>query len=310
MNNDNLSKKDLVDKLKLIDQLLINKSHEVETLKRIILSNISHEIRTPLNAIMGFSTLLIEEETNLTDREIFLEGIYSSSERLLKTVTNILEAAKIQSEEIKIKDDEIILEDLLEELKIYFDKEKEKEEKHNVKLKIKNDLNKKKVKVKTDPVILKKILTNLIDNALKFTEEGFIAFGYTLKNKSVQFHIIDTGVGIPKDKSKHIFSNFEQIEDSLVRKFGGLGMGLSISNQLTKLLGGKISLESEPDIGSFFTIDIPVKNIQYQDDEIFDEYLKNTNFTWPEETFYQLKNKSIENKHLYSNLNNRINVNY
>ena len=309
-NLNNLSQEELISKLKFTEKILINKSYEVENLKRMILSNISHEIRTPLNVIMGFATLLNDEETSIIDREIFINGIYTSSERLLKTVTSMLEAAKIQSKEIKIKDDEIILEDFLEELKTYFYREKEKEEKHNVKLKIKNDLNKKKVKVKTDPVILKKILTNLIDNALKFTEEGFVAFGYTLKNKSVQFHVIDTGVGIPKDKSKQIFSNFEQIEDSLVRKFGGIGMGLSISNQLTKLLGGKINFESEPNIGSFFTIDIPVKNIQYQNEEISDEYLKNINFTWPEETFYQLINKSIENKHLYSNLNNRINANY
>ena len=221
----------------------------------------------------------------------------------------MLEAAKLQSKEIKINNDEIILEDLLGELKTHFNKEKKRENKHSIKLKIKNDLNKKKVKIETDPVLLKKILTNLIDNALKFTTKGFIAFGYTLKNKSVQFHVIDTGIGIPKEKSKQIFNNFEQIEDPLIRKFGGLGMGLSISNQLAELLGGKISLESEPNTGSFFTIDIPVKNIQYQNDTMADEYIRNANFTWPEKTFFQLKNKNLENKQLYSNFNNRLNIN-
>ena len=312
MNNYNMSENKLEKKLKLTEQLLIKKSSEVENLKRMILSNISHEVRTPLNAIMGFSKLLINEEneTSNLDKEIFLKGIYSSGEKLLKIFTEMIEAAKIQSEEITINEDEIILDDLLEELKTYFQEEKKKEKKVNVKLKIKNDLNKKKVKVKCDPVIIKMILTKLIDNSLKFTEEGFVAFGYTLKNKSVQFHIIDTGVGIPKDKSKQIFNNFEQIENSFTRKYGGIGMGLSISNKLTELLGGKISFESEPNVGSFFTIDIPVKEIQFLNNPISDDYWKNANFTWPEETYYKLKNKSIINKQLYSNINNRININY
>lgn len=304
------SEKEIEKKLKLTEQLLINKSSEVENLKRMILSNISHEIRTPLNAIMGFSKLLInDEETNLIDKDIFLKGIYSSSEKLLQTITKMLEAAQIQAKEININNNEIVIEDLLEEIKIHFQKEKKKEKKVNVELKIKNDLDKKKAKIKTDPVILKKILTNLIDNALKFTEKGFVEIGYTLKNNSVQFHVIDTGIGIPKNKSEKIFHNFEQIEDTYCRKYGGLGIGLSISNQLTKLLGGEISLESKPNYGSFFTINIPIDNNQYQTNIFSNEFLKNTNFTWPEETFYKIKNKSIINKHIYSNKNNRININ-
>ena len=332
MKNSNLSIIELKNKLKKTEQLLINKSSEVENLKHIILSNINHEIRTPLNAIMGFSSLLLnKEEKNSLDEEIFLQGIYSSSERLLNTIEKMLEAAKIQSKEITINNDEIILEDLLEELKTHFQKEKEKKEKFKVNLKIKkqfqkkkkkkekfkvnlkikNDINKKKVKINTDQKILKKILINLIDNALKFTDEGFVIIGYTLKNNSVQFHVIDTGIGIPKNKNKQIFNNFEQIDNSIAKKYSGLGIGLSISNNLTNLLGGKIILESEPNIGSFFTIDIPVSNIEYLNNQISDEYLKNTNFTWPKKTFYQLKNKSIINKQPYINFdlnNDRINI--
>lgn len=144
MNNLELRNKKLEEKLKISEKKLIHKSNEVENLKRIILSNISHEIRTPLNAIMGFSSLLSQEEMNMIDKKIFLDGIHSSSERLLETISNILEASKIQSKEIKINKDDIILEDLMKDLKDYFNNEKERKGKHDIKLKIKNDISKKK----------------------------------------------------------------------------------------------------------------------------------------------------------------------
>lgn len=139
----------------------------------------------------------------------------------------------------------------------------------------------------------------MISNALKFTTDGFIAFGYTLKDNLVQFHVIDTGIGIPEEKAKKIFNSFEQGDNSLNKKYDGLGIGLSNSSELVKLLGGKIKLESEKNIGSFFTIDIHVNNIEYINNEISDKYIQNANLTWPSETYALAKNKMTG----YNNIN-------
>jgi len=238
------------------------KAEGSDRLKTEFLNNMSHEIRTPMNGILGFSNMLNEPDLEVEKRKYFVNIIQNSGNQLLHVIDDILEISRLGTKQVTVIDEEVCLNDLLLELFSIFDiKAKE----NKTPLYLKKELSDKQSTIITDKSKLNKILSNLLENALKFTNEGFIEFGYNLKSedKSVELEIYvkDTGIGINPKKHKLIFERFEQAEKELTKKVGGLGLGLSIAKENSELLGGKISVKSKLMEGATFYITMPFKPV-------------------------------------------------
>jgi len=224
--------------------------------KSLFLANMSHEIRTPMNAIIGFTELLTDEQLSGEQKEK-LNIIKYSSQHLLSLINNILDFSKI---EVGKLDTEIItcsLGQLLNSIESMMGpKAKEKGIEFEV---IEN--NGLPAQISTDPTRLRQCLVNLTGNAIKFTEQGYVYIKVSLEtadNKSnIRFDVEDTGIGVPEDRQDAIFESFTQADGSTARKYGGTGLGLTITKQLAELLGGKLTLTSEVGKGSVFSLVIP-----------------------------------------------------
>lgn len=233
------------------------RAEESDRLKTAFLANLSHEIRTPMNAIVGFSELL--KDTSLPDkeREDFLYYLKSSCDALTTLVDDLVDIAKIEAGQTKILNSECFIRSLLNELYTHF-REEIKSIKSPVELRLETTINNQFVTI-TDFFRLRQILSNLISNAIKFTNQGYIRFGCNLTDPdTLTFFVEDTGIGIPKDQQHLIFNQFRQLDYSISRQYGGTGLGLAISKNLVKLLGGKIWLKSEQGHGAVFYFTLPV----------------------------------------------------
>jgi signal transduction histidine kinase/DNA-binding NarL/FixJ family response regulator len=233
--------------------------------KEIFLANMSHEIRTPMNAILGFTRLLFE--TNLSqEQKSFVDAIHFSGENLLVIINDILDLSKIQSGKMTIEKYEFNVHELVKGIiRVMQPRAQEK----GLTLIDKIDAQIIPI-VKGDPVRLNQILTNLISNAIKFTEKG----GVTVELSSLasegiyelfEFRIQDSGIGIPEDKQSVIFDDFVQASDDTTRKYGGTGLGLSIVKKLVTLQKGKIALQSTPGIGSTFTVHLTFEKVNIKE---------------------------------------------
>jgi PAS domain S-box-containing protein len=235
-----------------------NKAEESDRLKTEFINNMSHEIRTPLNGILGFSSLLDQKNKSEVKRKQYINIINNCGDQLLRIIDGILEISILGTKQVKVVEKEICLNDLIFELFSIFNiKAKEKK----IPLHLKKGLSDKESNILTDKTKLNKILSNLLENAIKYTNEGFIEFGYQLKNKELEFYVKDTGIGIKSESQKTVFDRFSQEEKGLSRKVGGLGLGLSIAKENIELLGGKITLKSKKGQGSTFFVSIPYKQV-------------------------------------------------
>jgi signal transduction histidine kinase/CheY-like chemotaxis protein len=235
-----------------------------DKLKSAFVSNMSHEIRTPMNAIVGFSNLLSDTELSLEKRKEYTKIISSSSAALLNLINDIIDISKIEAGEIKINKTACQVNQILGQLLIFFDKYKHDQEKSKIEVRCLPGNEDKDFTIFTDPQRLTQILNNLIGNALKYTEEGYIEFGYTVDEtkKHIRFYTKDTGVGIPRNMQGVIFERFRKVQDLQVRIYRGAGLGLAISKSLVELLGGEIWVESETGFGSIFYFTLPLVNIK------------------------------------------------
>lgn len=232
-----------------------NKAEESDKLKSAFLANMSHEIRTPLNTILGFSSFLRDEDLPLEKTKYYVDIIESSGQQLLTIISDILDISKIEAGQINIVNAAVDINNLLDELYQQFVLQTETK---NIDLRVYNNVpDKQSVITSTDKNRLKQILGNLLSNAIKFTQDGKIDFGFELKENSLEFFVEDSGIGISKEDQAIIFKPFRQVEDTMTRNFGGNGLGLSISKALVEKLGGTITLDSQPGIGSKFTFTIP-----------------------------------------------------
>lgn len=235
------------------------KAEESDRLKSAFLANISHELRTPLNAVIGFSGLMIESGPN-KDTVQYSQIILKSGQHLLSLVEDIFDITMIESGQIKVNYEKTDMVSVMKEVRDIMHGEMLQENKTGVELKLKLPLPVSPL-ITTDPRKVKQVLMNLLRNALKFTDNGFIEFGFSEMHEPKQnhylFYVQDTGIGIDKTYHDAIFNIFRQVDDTHTRKAGGMGIGLSIAKRTVEILGGKIWLTSEPEKGSVFYFTIP-----------------------------------------------------
>jgi PAS domain S-box-containing protein len=246
---------DITSRKKAQSELIVAKerAEEGDRLKTAFLHNVSHEIRTPMNAIIGFSTLMKEEDLSDSERSQYLDIIFQSSNQLLAIINDIVDIANVESGQVRINFREMNLNESLRNLNEQF---KYKLRENNVKIHLTTGLPDDKSVIRTDGTKVIQILSNLINNSLKFTKEGQIDFGYTLKDSFLEFTVRDTGIGIPPEHIDKIFNRFYQVDVAGSRQYGGTGLGLSICNAYVELLGGYMTVDSEPGKGTVFTFTI------------------------------------------------------
>ncbi|MEA2041977.1 MAG: two-component regulator propeller domain-containing protein [Bacteroidota bacterium] len=234
-------------------------AEKADQLKTSFLENLSHEVRTPLNAIVGFSTIL-KEEKNLSEQGFeCIEYITKGSHSLTKIIDSIVQASQIQLGDIKLKQTNFSITELLQELQSDFEILPILIENKTTELILKDD-KVQNISITTDRVQLRIILFNLIENALKYTKKGTVEYGAIVKDDVIHFYIEDTGIGIAKENVDYIFDRFRKIDPPNTELYRGLGLGLDITKRLVELLDGKIDVQTVQGKGSVFTVDIPAKD--------------------------------------------------
>ena len=224
-----------------------------------------------MNGILGFSDLLDDESLSYEERKQYIRIINNNGKHLLSIINDIIDIAKIDSNQLAINYDWLNLNYLLDDLLVLYNNEKIVYQKENITFILNKEFENYQSLILTDEVRLRQILLNLLGNALKFTKKGFIKFGYLLQNDQLCFFVQDTGKGIPKEKQSIIFERFRQEEETYTRQFGGTGLGLTISKGLVELLGGKLWLNSDEGKGTTFFFTIPY-NKPDADTLSFDSY--------------------------------------
>lgn len=247
-----------ISKRKLAEEMLIKAKEEAEAAsyaKSRFISNISHELRTPLNAIIGYSEFLLEEKESDHDDIKDLNKIHKSGEHLLNIIDQILEISKIDSGVLELELDYIDINAMLLEI------EAKVLRMNNKGLVFKFFKPVEKIFFKNDKARLMRVLVNLLDNAIKFTHEGEVTFKVKKmaigRDQWILFELSDTGIGMTKDQIAIAFDTFIQADISSTRQFDGMGLGLAISLRYIQLMGGEISVQSEINKGSVFTVKLP-----------------------------------------------------
>jgi signal transduction histidine kinase/ActR/RegA family two-component response regulator len=252
----NLFEENINQKKELVNAKL--KAEESDKLKSSFLANLSHEIRTPMNAILGFTELMTNSKLSEKERFEYLNIIDKSGRNLVAIIDDLIEMSKIDSHQVKpnysVVNLESCINELYETIKITINKSK------NIHFHIIKSDNSANYNIITDETKIKQVIINLVTNAIKFTNEGYVGFGYEIDHEKeiIKFTIKDTGVGIDKKNHKYIFDRFKRVEGESAIKVGGLGLGLAISKAYVEMVGGTIELESKANIGSVFSFSIPL----------------------------------------------------
>ncbi len=248
---------DRVDYIRMLQQETY-KARTSDELKSSYLANMSHEIRTPMNSIIGFSNLLASDQIPEVQKKDFTRYIRTSSEVLLNLVDDIIDMAKIEAGELKIVKKDCELNTLGEELLTTSTEILKRFNKQHLEISFKPDPDAGKVYLKTDPLRLRQVLINLVNNAIKFTDKGSVCFGYTTREDTlVEFFVQDTGPGMSREELNLIFERFRRAKRSEERNIAGTGLGLAISRNLVQLLGGEMWVNSVQGTGTTFLFTLP-----------------------------------------------------
>ncbi|MEX0980908.1 MAG: PAS domain S-box protein [Bacteroidales bacterium] len=278
--------KDITERKEAERDLLLAKdrAEESDRLKSAFLSNMSHEIRTPMNAIVGFSDLLNDPEISSESRSEYIAQINLGAENLMNLIDDIIDISKIEAGQIKIDKHDCHLHDLLKEQVTMFAQNLERVNKAHLDLRLNWKCSSERLTFNTDHFRVKQIVSNLLNNAIKFTDQGFVELGAEKKNSAMRIYVKDSGVGIVPEKEKVIFDRFMQGHQSKERIYGGTGLGLAISKNLVELLGGKMGVHSEHGAGSEFWFTLPW-------DEVKQPVIKRNDH--PTSLLYDWKDKTI-----------------
>ncbi len=230
------------------------KAEESDRLKTAFLHNVSHEIRTPMNAIIGFSSLLNEQDLIDSDRKQYTDIIFQSSNQLLSIINDIVDVANIETGLVKVN---LGRTDLNFSMRTLDEQFGYSEKQYMIPINLTAALPDEQAIILTDNTKLIQVLSNLINNSIKFTRKGKIDFGYHLVDNYLEFFVTDTGIGIPNESLGKIFDRFYQVDRTISRQFGGTGLGLSICKAYVELLGGKIGVTSSAGEGTTFSFTIP-----------------------------------------------------
>ncbi|HPF93806.1 MAG TPA: tetratricopeptide repeat protein, partial [Tenuifilaceae bacterium] len=264
-----------------------DRAEEADRLKTAFLTNMSHEIRTPMNAIVGFSYLLTDPDSSEESKAEYYNIIKSNGEVLMNLINDILDISMIESGQLKTRNKAANIGNIVRELLTHYNQTKDELKKKKLTITLDIEETDSSLTVKTDPVRLRQVLSNLLSNSLKFTNEGRICFGYRLSDsKEIIFFVRDTGCGIDPKNHRAIFERFNKFGNASDAKlYTGSGLGLAISHELVNLLGGKIWLDSFPGKGSTFYFTIPY--IPEKVKKVPDDHLD-------QNTFYErITNKTI-----------------
>jgi len=248
--------RDISNQIKIQQELILAKeqAEESENLKSAFLANMTHEIRTPMNSILGFSELLMNEELSPVKKEHYHEIVHNNGKRLMNLISDIVDISKIDTKQLKISETVFNVNILLDDLQSQFEISPLCK---NVTYKTSKGLATHMSFIRTDNNRLVQVLSNLIENALKFTDNGTVEIGYTTIDSGLQFFIKDSGIGIKKTDLSLIFERFGQSNNQYQKAKGGTGLGLSISKGIIEMLGGEIWVESKPHKGATFFFTIP-----------------------------------------------------
>ena len=268
MNNDGaisnyiLIMNDISEKKKMLDDLIKAKesAEENNRLKSAFLAMMNHELRTPLTHILGFSELImsgVAMEENIN----FASSIQSSGQNLLSIIEGVFDLALMDNTKIKINNQTFSIMDHYMEIKASLDHiVRTSANQSHINLVFRPDTHWLSSYITADRGKINQILTNLFKNAVKFTHQGTIEFGFSVENESVvRYFVRDTGIGIPEEKQGIIFDYFTQVDDSYTRVYGGIGVGLTISQKIAKILQGELNVKSKPGQGSTFSLTLPVE---------------------------------------------------
>ncbi len=256
--NENASLHITKDELKLAR----DQAEESDRLKTAFLANMSHEIRTPLNAIMGFSSLLQDDSISETDKQEFYDIIHTNSNRLLDLIDEIFDIAQLESGMVSLQKEPVQVNELLTGLVTFFNMEKGTLNKEHIAIRLNLANKDRQFTLITDERKLRQTLTNLIENALKYTNEGSIETGYDFKDQKLRFFVRDSGIGFPQEKLDILFQRFRQHDESQTRQYGGVGLGLTLSKKFIEFMGGEMWAESIPGKGSTFFFTIPHESLE------------------------------------------------
>ena len=236
------------------------KAEESDQLKTRFLQNVSHEIRTPLNGIQGFSEILADNTLTDENRKSYSDIVGSSCQQLVHIMEDIMEISQLETQKSFAMKKRVCVNDIMHDLFAGYNFIASQKK---IRLKLKPGLTDHQSIIYTDGYILHRILSILIENALKYTFEGQIEIGYTLQRNKLELYVKDTGIGISLEDQKNIFERFYNVGDSA--RFGGLGIGLAIAKENTKLLGGDIRVESEEGSYSHFFVVLPYTPVPHED---------------------------------------------
>ncbi len=230
------------------------KAEEATKLKSQFLASMSHELRTPMNSILGLTELILEETSLIGKNHERLEVVFKSSKRLMNLINDILDLSKIEAGKMELHNEDVMLEELIRDVETSISPLVNNKA---IDFKLERNCN-TRIIVNLEREKITQVLINLLGNAIKFTENGYVQLAVSVDSNKLRFDISDTGIGISKEDLAIIFEEFRQADGTTTRKFGGTGLGLAICKRISDLLEGSIMVKSEIGKGSIFTFTVPL----------------------------------------------------